>query len=75
MDVPLAAGALQGLVAQHGALSAGAAHRQLHGQDRRAHQNEKQQIEQDEHTAAVLPCDIWKFPDIPDADGTPRADQ
>ena len=55
VDVPLAAGRLQGLIALHRALAAGAAHGQLHGQNGHAHDDQEHQVEQDEQAAAVLP--------------------
>ena len=73
--VPLAAGFFQGLVSSNSALAAGAAYGQLHGQDRHAHDEQKQQVNQNEQTAAVLSGDVGKFPNVADANGTSGADQ
>ena len=75
VEVPLAAGGLQGLVAQHRAFAAGPAHRQLHGEDGHTHCHQEQQVEQHEHPAAVLPGDIGELPHVADAHRTPRAHQ
>ena len=75
MNVPVAAFLFQSLVALDGALAAGTSHRQLHGQHRKTHDHEKQQIQGHKPAAAVLPHDIGEFPHIADAYGTARADQ
>ena len=75
VDVPFLARLLQRLVAQHSALAGGAANGQLHGEDGHAHDDEKEQIEQNKDAAAVLAGDKRKFPDIADADGAAGADQ
>ena len=73
--MPLAAGLLQGLIAQDCALAAGATNRKLHGQHGNAHRQQEDQIKQHEYAAAVLPRDRRKAPDIADADRAARADE
>ena len=75
VEVPFAAARFQRPVAAHRALPRGPPHRQLHRQHRRAHNDQKQQIEQHEDPAAVLPGDKWEFPDVPDPDRAARAHQ
>ena len=75
MPVPFAAGGFQLAVGGSGAGPAGAAHRQLHGQDGNAHTDQAEQIEQDKNAAAVGTGDGGKAPDIADADGAPGTDQ
>lgn len=75
VDVPLAVLGLQGLVAFHGALPAGPAYRQLHGQNGHAHDDEEQYVKEDEDAAAVCAGYIGKFPHVSDADGASGAHQ
>mgnify|MGYP001861185040 CR=1 FL=1 len=75
VPVPFGAGRLQFAVGGPGAGTAGAAHRQLHGQNGDAHADQGQQIEQHKHTAAVFAGDGGEPPHIADADGAARADQ
>ena len=75
MDVPAAALGLQGLVAQHGALAAGTAHRQLHGQNGNPHDDQGDDVEQHEYAAAVDTGDVGEFPHIADADGATGAEE
>ena len=75
VDVPLLARLFQRLIGAHRALAAGAAHCKLHGHNGQAQNDEEQQIEQHEGTAAALPRHIGKFPDVSDADGTARREQ
>ena len=75
MPVPFAAGRLQSLIAQHCAFAAGPAHGQLHRQHGHAHNQQKQQIKQHEHTAAVLSRHIGEFPHIANTNGTAGANQ
>ena len=75
MDVPVASLPFQGLIAPDGTLPAGPAHRQLHGQHRQAHDDQKQQIHQHKPPAAVLAHHIGKLPHIADAHGAARAHQ
>ena len=75
MNVPLAAGLFQGLIGKHRTFAAGAAHGQLHGQHRHAHDDQKQHIEQHEYAAAVFPGHIGELPHIADADGAPGTHQ
>lgn len=75
VDVPAAALGLQGLVAQHGALAAGTAHRQLHGQNGNPHDDQGDDVEQHEYAAAVDTGDVGEFPHIADADGAAGAYQ
>ena len=53
--LPLGSRVLVGL--HRRSCTAGTAHSQLHGQDGHAHGDQKQQVEQHEHAAAVLPRD------------------
>ena len=57
------------------ALSSRTSHRKLHGEDRDAHTQQEQQIEQDEYAAAVLSRYIRKPPHISNSDRTARAYQ
>ena len=75
MDVPLLARLFQRLIGAHRAFAAGAAHCKLHGHNGQAQNDEEQQIEQHEGTAAALPRHIGEFPDVSDADGTARREQ
>ena len=75
MDVPLLAGLFQGLIAQDGAAPTGAAHRQLHGQDGDAHDEQADQVEQDKVAAAVLTSNVREAPDVADPDGAACTDQ
>ena len=75
VNMPLASRLLQRLIAQHRALAAGPAHRQLHGEHRKGHDRQEQQIQQHEHAAAVLSRYIGKLPHVADAHGAPGADQ
>ena len=73
--MPLGAGLFQRPIAQHRALAAAAAHRQLHGQDRHAHHQQADEIKQYKVAAAVLADDIGEAPDVADADGAACAHQ
>ena len=75
VDVPLLARLFEGLVGLYGAFAAGAAHGQLHGHNRDAHDDQADEVEQDEVPAAVLAGDIGEAPDIADADGAAGTDQ
>ena len=75
VDMPLAALGLQGLIALHRTLAAGAAHGQLHGQHGHTHDHQEQQIEKDKDTAAVGAGHIGKLPDVADTDGAAGAHQ
>ena len=75
VDVPLAAGLFQGLVAQHGAFSAGSAYSQFHGEHRHAHDDEEQQVEEHEYAAAVDAGDVGEAPHVAYADGAAGAHQ
>ena len=55
--------------------AAAAAHRQLHGENGHAHDQQKQQVKQHEHTAAVGAGNIRELPHIADTDGTAGTDQ
>ena len=73
--MPAAALGFQGLITGNGTFSASPAYRQLHGQHGHAHNNQKQQIKQDKHTAAIGAGDIREFPHVSDSDGTARTYQ
>ena len=75
MDVPGGPRLLQSLVSRHGALLAPAAHGQLHGHHRDAHEHQEGQVKEYKHRAAILAGDVWELPHIPDADGTAGTDQ
>ena len=57
------------------ALSSRTSHRKLHREDRNAHTQQEQQIEQDKHAAAILSRYIRKPPHISNSDRTARAYQ
>ena len=69
VDMPLAVGLLQGLIAQDCALAAGATNRQLHGQHGKAHNHQENEIQQHKQAAAVLSGHIGEPPDVANADG------
>lgn len=75
VDMPLAALGLQGTISRGCGALTRAAHSQLHGQYRNAHQQQKQKIEQHKYAAAVLTRDGGEAPYIANADGTASADQ
>ena len=75
VDVPLLARLFEGLVGLYGAFAAGAAHGQLHGHNRDAHDDQADEIKQHKVSAAVLAGDIGEAPDIADADGAAGTDQ
>ena len=75
VDVPLLSGLFQLAVGQHGAFASCAADGQLHRQNRHAHDQQADQIQEDKESAAVFAGDIGKAPDIADADGAARADE
>ena len=62
VNMPLGALGLQGVEGQGDALLAGPAHGKLHDHDRKAHNHQKQQIEQHERRAAVLSGNIGEAP-------------
>ena len=55
-------------VNMHRALLSGAAYRKFHGQNRHAHDQQEEQIQQHECAAAVLADHIGELPDVADAD-------
>ena len=55
--------------------AAGAAHGQLHGHNRDAHDDQADEIKQHKVSTAVLAGDIGETPDIADADGAAGTDQ
>ena len=73
--MPFLAGLLKHLIALDGTSSAGAADGQLHRQNRCAHDNQEQQVEKDEDTAAVQAGNERELPDIADTDCASRTDQ
>ena len=74
VDMPLGSLGLELLVRLDDAQSAASAERQLHRQNRDAHDRQKQQVDQYEKAAAVLTRNVGEFPHIADADRTARAD-
>ena len=75
VDVPLAALRFQRPVSDDSAALACPADGQLHDEHRRAHDDQKQQVEQHKHAAAVLSRHEGEAPDVADADGAARAHQ
>ena len=75
MQVPLGAFRLQRFVGFYRAVVPGAAHGQLHGHNRDAHDDQADEIKQHKVSAAVLAGDIGEAPDIADADGAAGTDQ
>ena len=69
VDMPFGLGLFQRPIGKHCALAAGTANGQLHGQDRKTHEYQKNQIQQHKQTAAILPDHIGETPDITDANG------
>ena len=75
VEMPLTALRLERLVALHGAFAAASADGKLHRQYGRAHYDQKQQIKQNEQSAAVLTRYIRKLPDVSDPYRTAGADK
>ena len=75
VDVPLRTGRLQRFIAEHCGFPGCAAHRQLHGHDRYAHEEKKSQIKENEHGSSVFAGNVREFPYIPDPDGAACAHQ
>ena len=69
VNVPLRALGLQRFISKHSAFFAGASDGKLHRQNRNAHDQQADQIDQHEQTAAIQTGDIRETPDIADADG------
>ena len=75
MDVPFLAGLFEGLIRQHGALFARAAHGQLHRENRDAHDEQADEVDKHKKAAAIFARHIRKPPDVANADGAPGADE
>ena len=75
MQVPFAAGLFQLFIGPDRRLAAGTAYGQLHGKDGNAHDDQKQQVEQNKDAAAVLAGNIGELPYVADADGAACAYQ
>ena len=60
----------QSLVHAHGAAPCRAAKGKFHRHDGNAEHDEEEQIKQHKGSSPVLPDEIWKLPDIADADRT-----
>ena len=75
MNMPLTSLRFQCLIGAHGTLMRCPSDGELHREHRDPHDDQKNQIEQYEDTAAVLSDEIRKLPYVSDADGTSGTDQ
>ena len=73
--MPLALRLFKRLVAADRTLTACASDGKLHRKHRYSHYQKEQQIEEHEHSAAVLTGNVGELPDVSDADSASRAYQ